>query len=180
MAMFDICAYRDQALHGAGGGILPDGGTITGHHIIPDHCFYYTSGLRGHGDLSGFLCPSVGRGYSTAKAPVIIVDADANGGKSRRHGLIHSVFDPIELSARIANGNQWTYGEAKAAAIRSVVTNCGRYSAQELGEILDEYFMGQCLMDDHSVIRAGETGTMKTAPEPRRSHRNLGPRAKPY
>lgn len=120
------------------------------------------------------------RGYSTANAPVIIVDADANGGKSRRHGLIHAVFDPIELNARIANGNQWTYGAAKAAAIQSVTLNCGRYSAQELADILDDYFRGQCLMDDESLIRAGETGTMKSAPEPRRSSRVTGGRTTPY
>jgi hypothetical protein len=181
MALFDICAYRDQGAHGAGGGILADGGSITGHHIIPDHCFYYTAGLRGGGGLSAFLCPGL-REYKTANAPVIIVTADANGGKSRQHGLIHAVFDPIELEARIKNGNQWTYREAKTAAIQSVLNLCHRYSGAELEEILDEYFKGRCLIVDDMLIRAGEHGTMKTAPLPRSSEREKMKKARstPY
>ena len=170
MAQFDICAYKDQALHGAGTGILDNDGTLTGHHIIPDHCFYYTSGLRGKGDLSGFLCPTV-RAYTTADAPVILLSADNNGGKSRNHGLVHVVFDPIELKAARANGNQWTYERVRAAAIESITTNCTIYSEAQIQKVLDDYFITTCGIALDTLIRAGEHGTMRSAPPPRKSHR---------
>ena len=170
MALFDICSYKDQATYGAAVGALDDGGTITGHHIIPDHCFYYTSGLRGMGDLSAFLCPGV-KGYKTDDAPVIIVTADANAGKSRVHGLIHQVFDAIELAAAKKNGNQWKYSEARDAAIQSVTGNCAKYSAAGLKKILDDYFIVGCGLTDDTLVRAGEHGTMTSAPPPRRSDR---------
>lgn len=168
MAEFDICAYGDQGSHGAATGVLANNGTLTGHHIIPDHCLYYTSGLRGRGDLSGFLCPNV-RGYTTAAAPVIILSANNNGGKSRNHGLAHAVFDPIELAASLV-GNEWTYADARAAAVRSIATQFP-LSEAAVTQVLDGYFVDDLGLDDATVIRAGEHGTMASAPAPRRSGR---------
>jgi hypothetical protein len=168
MALLDICAYNDQASFGAG----PCGENVilTGHHIIPDHCFYYTSGLRGKGDLSGFLCPGV-KGYTTADAPVIMVTANPNGGKSLMHGNVHAIFDAIEQQAE-ANGNQWAYAEARAAASFSVAQACG-LAQGTIAAILDAYFKTKLGVTDGTMLRAGEHGTMKDAPEPRRSSRNV-------
>lgn len=169
MGLHAICAYKDQAVNGATTSGLAGGGAITGHHIIPDHCFYYTSGLRGKGDLSGFLVPGAS-GYTTADAPVILVTADANGGKSREHGNIHAVFDPIELAAAHANGNQWTYEDARAAAVKSLVDvlGCDKGTVENA---LDSYFVDTCGLDMGSIIRAGEHGTMKDKPPSRKSPR---------
>lgn len=169
MAEFDICAYGHQAMHGAATGILTGNGTLTGHHIIPDHCFYYTSGLRGMGDLSGFLCPGI-YGYTTMSAPVIIVSADFNGGKSRNHGLIHAIFDPVEEHAAKAGGNQWTYAAAKTAALHSLSISAFP-NVPNVEAILDAYFKGQCGIGDDTMLRAGEHGTMASRPAPRSSGR---------
>ena len=92
-----LCHYRDVAdviqAHPNDFPPLPDNGIYTGHHLIPDHCFYHTSGLRGMGDPDAFLC--VPR-YHTLDAPVIIVTADANGGKWAEHKAIHDTFDGFE------------------------------------------------------------------------------------
>ena len=156
------CSYKDQGKNGAG----PEGdGCITGHHIIPDHCFYYTSGR-------GKEACTVVDGYHIGDAPVVLVRADRNGGKSREHGQVHAVFDPIELSAQTENGNanQWSYREARDAAIKSLVDVVGADGAVVLG-ILDRYFMNSLGLSEDSLIRAGEHGTMKNAPNPRRSTR---------
>jgi hypothetical protein len=173
VAEFTICAYKDQAAHGAATGILPDDGTLTGHHMIPDHCFFYTSGLRGKGYLGAFWCPGV-MFYDINDAPVILLSADNNGGKSRNHGLAHAVFDPIETTAS-QTGNEWTYAEARAAAVRSIATQFSPSEAT-VRDALDNYFIATLGMTDDTVIRAGEHGTMASAPEPRRSGR--APRAK--
>lgn len=167
MAINDICAYKDQASKGAGA--YGPNVILTGHHIIPDHCFYYTSGLRGMGDLSGFLCPGV-RGYTTADAPVIMVTAFPNGGKSLMHGNVHAVFDALEQQAEGA-GNEWTYAQARAAAVASVAKVCG-LSADSVQAVLDGYFKTTLGLTDDTLLRAGEHGTMKSAPPPRRSTRN--------
>ena len=166
---FTICAYKDQKSNGAGP-ISGDSafGTIVGHHIIPDHCFYYTSGLRGKGDLSGFLATGC-VGYSTADAPVIMVTADQNGGKSRQHGAVHQIFDPIELAASL-HGAEWTYGDARAAAAKSLKDGLGVPTATTI-KALNDYFANVCGLEDGTLIRAGEHGTMKSAPAPRRSTR---------
>lgn len=168
MAEFDICAYGDTALHGGGTGILENNGTLTGHHIIPDHCFFYTGGMRGKGDLSAFLCPGV-RGYRDSEAPVILLTADHDGGKSRHHGLVHAWFDPIEMTASLG-GNEWTYADARAAAADSIAQQFPP-SAATIEAALDAYFVDELGLDDDTVLRAGERGTMKSAPPPRRSAR---------
>lgn len=169
MALHEICRYDQQAAHGAGA--MAGGGTITGHHLIADHCLYYVGGLRGMGDLSAFLCPGLSL-YSTGSAPVVLVTADDNGGKSREHGLIHAIFDPLERKAATANGNQWTYAEARAAAVYSVSTVLSCWGSTQLTKILDDYFKGQCGLDDASMIRAGETGVMSSFTAIRKSGRD--------
>lgn len=174
MPRHTICAYADQAEHGAGPALISDGtqGLLTGHHMIPDHCFYYTGGLRGKGDLSYFLCPDV-VGYTTGSAPVIIVEADKTGGKSHEHGRIHSLFDVNEsIAARAnSNANEWTYANARAVAVSSVRNCITLYSEAELIDILDSYYKGECGIIDGTLLRAGEHGSMKTKPTARKSKR---------
>ena len=160
MALHDICAYGDAAKFGAGKDKA--GGSITGHHIIPDHCFYYTGG-RGKES-----CPVIDD-YDINDAPVVIVTADANGGKSKEHGAVHSVFDPLELAAQ-KEDNEWTYAEARDAAVKSVNKALG-LSAATVKAKLDAYFLTTLGLSEQSLIRAGEHGTMKHAPNPRRSKR---------
>ncbi|NDR57389.1 hypothetical protein [Aliiruegeria sabulilitoris] len=156
--MHIYCAYRDQRVHGAG----PQGdGCITGHHIIPDHCFYYTFGA---GKKS---CPVVA-GYKTGNAPVVLVTANRNGGKSREHGQVHAVFDPIELKAQRNGSNQWTYREARDAAIKSLKDALGA-DEEVVREKLDEYFMYELGLTEDNLIKAGDHGVMASAPDPRRN-----------
>jgi hypothetical protein len=168
MGQFDICSYAEQGLYGAATGILAEDGTLTGHHMIPDHCLYYTSGLRGKGDLTGFACPGVS-GYHIMDAPVIILSADRNGGKSRNHGLAHAIFDPIEVAAAMG-GSEWTYADARAAAVKSIATQF-KPSADLVTAALDGYFKDKLGIEDDTLLRAGEHGTMSSAPAPRRSSR---------
>ncbi|MGB9181149.1 MAG: hypothetical protein WCB68_18090 [Pyrinomonadaceae bacterium] len=174
MALYDICAYKDVAAHIEDLPELAGGGIYTGHHIIPDHCFYYTSGLRGKGELSAFLCPGVSN-YTTANGLVIIVTADSNGGKSREHGRIHDVFDPIEFAFK--GNNRWTYAEARDAAIQSVMVVCAALTAAILEQTLDAYYKTTCRMTDATLLRAGEHGAMKGV-SARTSARNRA--ARPY
>ena len=169
MPLHSICAYKDQKANGASVGTLEGSGTITGHHIIPDHCLFYTSGLRGKGDLSAFLAPGVTK-YTTEDAPVILVTADNNGGKTREHGNVHAIFDPIESAAGRRNGdNQWTYEEARAAAVKSLeALGCTKATVEKA---LDDYFVTICGLTMGTLIRAGEHGTMKNRPAPRKSGR---------
>jgi hypothetical protein len=159
MPLHGFCSYGEQKAHGAG---PSGGGCITGHHIIPDHCFYFTSGKGKESCL-------VIEGYSISDAPVVLVTADANGGKSREHGNVHAVFDPIELKAQ-QDGNEWTYKDARAAAVKSLHDVLG-LSAASVQKVLDDYFVVGLGMAEDKLIRAGEHGTMTTKPEPRRSKR---------
>lgn len=153
-----ICAYRDVAAR-VGAQVPPTGGRYTGHHIIPDHCWYYASGVDG----DAFLCPGV-KNYHPQNAPVIIVSADFNGGKSQNHGLIHSVFDPEENLA--AKNRQWTYTEARSAAIRSIEVVqrhqvvASPWSAAQLFQSLNSYFINTCGVLDTTVLRAGEHASL--------------------
>lgn len=174
MALYDICAYKDVAAHIIGLPALPNGGIYTGHHIIPDHCFYFTSGLRGKGELSAFLCPGVSN-YTTNDGLVIIVTADSNGGKSREHGRIHDVFDPLEDGFK--GSHQWTYAEARDAGIQSVMAVCAALTAPSLEVILDAYYKTTCKIKNTTYLRAGEHGAMKGI-SVRTSGRNR--RASPY
>ncbi len=148
-----------------GAGMIEANVRLTGHHIIPDHCFYYTSGS---GKESCVLSP----GYSISDAPVIMLTAEENGGKSLIHGVVHQCFDPYEYQAANANGNQWTYEDAKNCAINSVFTGAACHlSKEDLSSLLDEYFIGHCGLTNDTLIRAGEHGVMTSAPAPRRSDR---------
>ncbi|MBC7910464.1 MAG: hypothetical protein H7Y30_08190 [Pyrinomonadaceae bacterium] len=170
MAEWDICAYRDVARHTSELEALSEGGIYTGHHIIPDHCFFYTSGLRKFGGGSDFLCPGV-TNYHTDDAPVIIVTADFNGGKSRNHGMIHLEFDAEEN--RFQRTHRWEYQEARAAAINSIMFNYAGMSEVALSQVLDAYFKVTCGIRDTTYLRAGEHGTMpgikpRTSPRTKR------------
>ncbi|HLY75583.1 MAG TPA: hypothetical protein VKU80_15790 [Planctomycetota bacterium] len=172
MALWDICAYKDVSTHITGLPALSGGGIYTGHHMIPDHCWYYTKGLRGKGDLSAFLCPTV-HSYKDDDAPVIIVTADANGGKSRIHGVVHQFFDPVEDG----KGSSWSYKEARLAAVSSVLSAQkaegakSPWSSANLIAKLDEYFVKVCGVNDATMIRAGEHNVFPNI-EVRSSERN--------
>lgn len=162
MALHGFCAYGKQGENGAG---ACGTGVITGHHIIPDHCFHYCSG-RGKES-----CVVID-GYTIDDAPVVLVTADANGGKSREHGTIHAVFDPLELKAQLLedSSNEWTYADARAAAVESV-HKCLGLAKADIQKVLDDYFMTNLGMSTSTLLRAGEHGVMKHAPDPRRSKR---------
>jgi hypothetical protein len=114
---------------------LENKGRYTGHHMIPDHCFKHAPGGSGY----DYIMP----GYSINDAPTIIVAADANGGKSRVHGDIHNIFDPVEKSH---SSGEWTYVQAKKAAIDSL-KGIGVNPTSEL----DSYYN-----NISKTIRAGE------------------------
>ncbi|MDX1605513.1 MAG: hypothetical protein R3202_04920 [Candidatus Competibacterales bacterium] len=160
MAHLSICAYRDVPNRIANLPALPNGGIYTGHHVIPDHCWYVTSGLRGRGDLGAFLIPGC-KHYRTDQAPVIIVTADANGGKSREHGKIHDIFDPLEFN----NKPSWTYEEALDAAKQSIEGNFGLAKWLFVKEEMEKYFQRQCGVKMDTELRAGEHSVHPRAPQ---------------
>jgi len=141
-----LCSYREVKQNIGGFPALPDGGIYTGHHLIPDHCFMISFGVRG-GSGSLTVVPH----YSEMDAPVIVVTADANGGKSREHGVVHSSFDPEE--GGFVSAKQWTYAEAREAAIESVFHLLDKIT---VGNHMDKYFKHTLGMDDYSMVRAGE------------------------
>jgi hypothetical protein len=160
---YGFCAYSAVPAHIVGAPALLDGGIWTGHHIIPDHCFYFTSGLRGRGDLTAFLQPGCA-GYRTDDAPTIVVDADSNGGKSRTHGAIHDIFDKLESKA--AKGKTWTYHEALEAAIDSINTVLGAVAAGQAEMQMAAYFETQLGISKNAKLRAGERTALPN-PTPR-------------
>ena len=81
----EIMSYREACAlsrYDLGGGIF-----LTGHHIIPDHCFYIYSGGRA-AQVDQMRLQGTGA-YSTDEAPVILLKADENGGKTENHGAVH-------------------------------------------------------------------------------------------
>ena len=143
-----LCRYKDTAGSIGGFAALPDGGIYTGHHLIADHCFMIAAGIRGaYGSLLVF------QGYNVDEAPVVIVTADANGGKSREHGGVHLQFDPAEASFK--DDQQWTYKQAREAAVDSVFAALGLVKVN-VRTYLDAYFKLTLGMDDTTMLRAGE------------------------
>ncbi|MFT6903791.1 MAG: hypothetical protein ACJAS1_000436 [Oleiphilaceae bacterium] len=179
MPEFTICSYDEAKAgnFGAGENDKSSTGWLTGHHLIPDHCFFYTGGLRGRGDVSGFLIPVLkGKGYTEGSAPVILLSSDHTGAPTANHKTAHDTFDPIENKVAIKGGYEWTYAEAVEASVKSLKV-FGR--EEEVRGELKKYFVDKMGLDDESILRAGTAGkTMSSYNKVHKSKRNL--RAKPY
>jgi hypothetical protein len=88
---FQIASYSMSC---SGQGANLGNAFLTGHNIIPDHCFYIASGGRAAQVPQMRLLGTAS--YRTDDAPVIMLTADQYGGKTLHHGKVHAYFDPIE------------------------------------------------------------------------------------
>jgi len=113
--------------------------------------------------------------YNENDAPVIIVTADANGGKSREHLNAHRIFDPKEDA--FCDHQQWTYTDARQAALDSVA----QFGLNNItvGQHLDKYFITKLKMNMHTYLRAGERSVFPGY-APKRSARDKTHRYQPY
>jgi hypothetical protein len=158
MNEFHICTFQEseKKQFGAGENALSGSGWLTGHHLIPDHCFYYTGGLRGRGDLAAFLIPDLkGKLYSEGSSPVILLSSNQQGAPTHNHQVAHGIFDPIENLAALKDTFQWTYGAAVEACVKSLKTFVNELVIRNT---LKNYFeIGLGLTAD-SLLRAGNSG----------------------
>lgn len=169
-----IMSYREACAlnrYDLGGGVF-----LTGHHIIPDHCFYIYSGGRA-AQVDQMRLQGTGA-YSTDDAPVILLTADASGGKTANHGAVHASFDPVE-KARFAGGQDtWTYDEVKMAAVTSVLavfSGGGNPLANKIAADLDSYFLPRFANGGNQILRCGESANLKhLALVPQRQGRSGG------
>jgi len=180
MSEFRICSYQEamDGEFGAGASDKSPSGWLTGHHLIPDHCFFYTGGLRGKGDVSGFLIPVLkGTRYTEASAPVILLSSDHFGAPTHNHKKAHDVFDPIENEFGRNQGNEWTFADAVEASVKSLKI----FGVEDaVRKELKKYFMDGLGLDNESILRAGNSGkAMKSYTVPSRPKR-YAPRHAPY
>ncbi len=87
----------------------------TGHHVVPDRVFRV--GTRGSARIKG--------GVSEAEGLVICVDG-TNLSRSKEHGKIHAIYDPIEKAAGLPNGGRAPLGVLEAAGVGAAakITGC--------------------------------------------------------
>jgi hypothetical protein len=93
---------------------------MTGHHVIPAHCFM-PPGTRGEGGDARY--PGC-EGYSINDAPCVCVEGE---GKEKEHGEIHKIIDAAEDKHLDAGkAGSWTYAEASTQSSKAVaeVTKC--------------------------------------------------------
>ncbi len=132
---------------------------LTGHHIIPDHCFYICKGGRSAQGVKNMRVMGVGA-YNTLNAPVILLTSDVGGGKALHHGEVHANFDPVEKNTALTN-IAWSYGDVKDLAIRSILDVFGgTITADTIEAQLDAYFITQLGMKNSSMIRCGEHSSL--------------------
>lgn len=172
MKEFDIMSYKAATRKNMQAQGIHAVGFLTGHHIIPDHCFYVAKGARQLGGSLQMLIKGASR-YNTNQAPVIVLSSDATGGKVLNHGRVHAVFDPAEkMLAKIQS--TWTYAEVKALAIQSVIAVTGPQLKGKLSMELDNYFVNRLGMKKNTMLRCGEhTKCLHLAAKPPRKSMRL-------
>jgi len=119
----------------------------TGHHVVPDRVFRV--GSRGSARING--------GVSESDGLVICVDG-SNLSRSKEHGQIHAIYDPLEAAAGLAGNPKGTAPlgvlEAAGAIAASRVTGC---NALALEAQLRAYHQAKGLNID-TIVRADPTG----------------------
>ena len=158
---------------------LGPGMYLTGHHMIPDHCFYVCKGGRTAQGVKTMQILGTAA-YRTDAAPVIMLTSDSTGGKMLNHGYVHDHFDPVEKERSV--NNTWTYEEVRAVAVESITSVFDGVSAATIESALDRYFVDTIGLQARSVLRCGEHSSLADspyAPEKRRSGRT-GRKFTPY
>lgn len=121
----------------------------TGHHVVPDRVFRV--GPRGSARIPG--------GISEDEGLVICVDGK-NASRSKEHGQIHAIYDPIERIAGLAGTpiGSAQLGVLEAAGALSVakVTGC---NAVALEAQLRAYHQAKGL-DFGTIVRADPSGKL--------------------
>jgi len=121
----------------------------TGHHVVPDRVFRV--GKRGSGRIPG--------GISEAEGLVICVDG-ANASRSKEHGKIHAIYDPMEAVAGLTGTPVGTAKlgvlEAAGALAAGKVTGCNPLALEAQ---LRAYHQAKGLNID-TVVRADPTGKL--------------------
>jgi hypothetical protein len=121
----------------------------TGHHVVPDRVFRV--GPRGSARIPG--------GISEAEGLVICVDG-ANASRSKEHGKIHAIYDPLERVAGLAGTppGSTPLGVLEAAGAVSVakITGC---NALALEAQLRAYHQAKGL-DFGTLVRADPSGKL--------------------
>ena len=145
---------------------------LTGHHMIPDHCFYICKGGRTAQGVQSMQILGTAS-YRTDDAPVIMLLSDQTGGKILNHGYVHDNFDPVE-KAKSVNGT-WSYEEVRSVAVESITDVFGGgIAAATIEGALDDYFVDTIGLQSGSVLRCGEHSSLagsSYAPEKRTSGR---------
>ena len=153
---------------------------LTGHHILPDHCFYICKGgRRAQGVQSMQILGTAA--YRTDAAPVIMLTSDFTGGKIFNHGDVHKIFDPIEKEK--ASQGTWTYEQVRELAVESITRVFGDgISSATIEGVLDAYFIDTIGLQLNSKLRCGEHSSLagsSYAAERRKSNREAR-KVKPY
>jgi len=137
-----------------------DSGCITGHHVIPDHCFMYAPGVRGA--KGGALNVPGAEAYSEDDAPVILLTADDFGSTHLyMHSAVHAEYDPVEAAWVEAGNTKWTYAQARDAGVTSVLKAQAKYAVKNgwtraaLTAVLDAYYVDELGLDVATWLRAG-------------------------
>jgi len=121
----------------------------TGHHVVPDRVF--RTGKQGSTRIKG--------GISEADGLVICVDG-ANASRSKEHGQIHAIYDPLEAVAGLAGTPIGTapLGELEMAGALAAgkVTGCNPLLLEAQ---LRTYHQAKGLGID-TIVRADPTGKL--------------------
>jgi len=182
---FAICTYQESVnkLYGAGPNDNSSSGWLTGHHLIPDHCFFKVGSLRGMGNLGDFLIDDLaGKPYSEMSAPVILLSSKQTGAPTHNHRKVHAIFDPKENDLA-GSDYTWTYGQAVALCLESLEA-FGAGVKSEAAIALKRYFETHLGLTNESELRAGTNGkSMQSALENTRKStrvRDTSHRYNPY
>lgn len=145
------------------------------HHVIPDHCWRAGSGIqkllpsiRANADLDDLLPHDNGSYYyaNMNKDEGLSICVDGKG-KTGTHGVIHGLFDPVELMiGESAKPPAPLYtaklGDLEDAAAKAVflATGC---SEQNIKQQLRNYHNGKAL-GENTMLRADPFGKNTTSP----------------
>jgi hypothetical protein len=143
-----LVPYKPELKEGQVGCCSP----LTGHHVIPAHCFM-PPGVRAAGGSERYPeCEA----YDPDAAPCICVEG---AGKEKEHGDIHEICDMLEDS-HMENGSagSWSVSDSATACAMSVneVTNCDEDCIKAQ---VDQYHKENCGMKDGTPLRANSAGT---------------------
>jgi hypothetical protein len=125
----------------------------TGHHVVPDRVF--RAGARGSARINGGVPENDG---------LVICVEGSNLSRSREHGQIHALYDPVEAAAGLLGNPPGTAKlgvlEAAGAIATAKITGC---NALLLEAQLRAYHQSKGLGFD-TIVRADPTGKLPINP----------------